>query len=72
MGEHSRVLEDIRELIDRVDGHVLALDQKIDGFRNELGSRIDRMEAKVSRQFTWIVGLQVALLLTVIGALIQG
>ena len=41
VGEHSQVLEDIRELIGRVDGHVLALDQKIDRFRHELASRID-------------------------------
>ena len=70
--EHSRGFEDIRGLIGQVDGHLVALDQKVDGVRKELGSRIDALDWKVSRQFTWLVGIQVALLLTVIGALIQG
>ena len=47
--EHSRGFGEIRELIVHVDGHVLALDQKVDGFRKELGSRIDAVDQKVDR-----------------------
>ncbi len=95
--DHSRGFGEIRDQVTNVDGHVLALDQKVDGFRTELASRIDgvgvrvdtldqkidrfreelasRIDAvdrKVSRQFVWLVGIQVALLLSVIGALLQG
>jgi hypothetical protein len=54
------------ELVDRrfeaVDRRFDTLERKIDGFRTEL-------DAKLSRGFTWMVGIQVAVLLAVIGAL---
>ena len=88
--EHSRGFGEIRDLLVHTDGHVLALDQKVDRFRMELGSRIDSvdrkvdrfrdelagridaMDRKVSRQFTWLVAMQIAFMLTVVGALIRG
>jgi len=65
------------ELGARID----AVDQKVDRFREELASRIEaldqrltgRMEVldqKVSKQFIWLVGLQVTVLLAVLGALL--
>ena len=39
--DHSRGFGEIRDQVTNVDGHVLALDQKVDGFRTELASRID-------------------------------
>ncbi len=81
--EHSRGFGEIRDLLVHTDGHVLALDRKVDRFRAELGSRIDAldqrltsrvdaMDRKVSRQFTWLVAMQIAFMLTVVGALIRG
>ena len=63
----------------RLDG----LDRKIDRFREELAGRLDAVEQKLtgridgldqklSRQFLWLVGLQVTVLLAVIGALLRG
>ena len=65
------------ELASRMDG----LDQKIDRFREELTSRIgtverkltdriDGLDQKLSRQFLWLVGAQLTVLLAVIGALL--
>ncbi|RMH04684.1 MAG: hypothetical protein D6704_10625 [Nitrospirae bacterium] len=68
-----------------------ALDQKVDRFREELASRIDRVEARIdrvearidrvearidaldakfSRYFLWTIGIQITVLLAVIGALL--
>lgn len=63
-----------QELAARID----ALDQKVDRFRDELASRIDALAAridaldqKVSRQFVWSVGIQIAVLLAIVGALLR-
>ncbi len=72
--EHSRGFGELREM-------VIHLDQKVDRFREELAGRIEaldqrlsgRIEAldqKLSTQFTWLVGIQVAVLPAVVGALI--
>ena len=65
--EHSRGFGELHELIVRVDGHVLALDQKVDARIGALDQKVDKM----SRQFTWLVGIQITLLIAVIGSLLQ-
>jgi outer membrane murein-binding lipoprotein Lpp len=62
------------ELSSRID----ALDQKVDRFREELAARInlvdgriDALDQKVSRQFIWLVGIQVTVLVSVIGVLLR-
>jgi hypothetical protein len=37
-----------------------------------LSGRIEALDQKVSRQFLWLVGIQVAVLLAVVGALLRG
>lgn len=61
--EHSRGFGELREM-------VIHLDQKVDRFREELAARIDALDQKVSRQFIWLVGIQIMVLLAVIGALL--
>ena len=61
VGEHSRGFGEIRELMVHLNGRIDSLDQKVDRFRQD-----------VSRQFNWLVGIQVAILLSIIGALIGG
>jgi len=75
--EHSRGFEEIRDIIVHLNGRVDALDQKIDRFRKELSARIDRLDARIdaldekfSRFFLWTIGIQVTVLLAVIGALL--
>ena len=100
MEEHTRGIGELHQLIVRTDGHVLGLDQKVDGVRHELAShigaldqtvdrfrderagrvssldgrlnaRIDGLVLKISRQFSWLVGIQVAVLIAVIGFLVH-
>ena len=54
-----------------------AVGQKVDRFREELSSRfnvlaqkMDRFRQDVSRQFNWLVGIQVAIMLSIIGVLL--
>ncbi len=72
--EHSRGFAELREMI-------IHLDQQVDRFREELSSRIDNLDArlngrmdsldaKFSRFFLWTIGIQITVLLAVIGALL--
>jgi tetrahydromethanopterin S-methyltransferase subunit G len=61
--EHSRGFGELREM-------VFHLDQKVDRVRDELARRIEALDERVSRQFTWMVGIQVTILLAVIGTLL--
>lgn len=68
--EHSRGYGELREMI-------IHLDQKIDRFREEImrsnsvtNQRLDALDQKMSKQFTWLVGMMFAVLLAVIGALL--
>jgi uncharacterized coiled-coil protein SlyX len=76
--EQSRLGGDVRE-------RLVHLDQKVDRFREELAerieatnsridatnSRIDALDQKISTQFRWLIGIMVAVLLAVIGALLR-
>ena len=68
--EHSHGFGEIRDLIIHLNARVDALDQKVDRFREELSTRIDALDAKFSRFFPWTIGIQVTVLLAVIGALL--
>ena len=57
--------------IDSISARIDVLDQKVDRFRGELSGRIDALDQKMSRQFVWLVGIQVAVLLAIIGALLR-
>ena len=72
--EHSHGFAELREMI-------IHLDQKVDRFREELCSRIDSLDArlngrmdsldaKFSHYFLWTIGIQITVLLAVIGALL--
>ena len=75
--EHGRGMADLGGGFVRMDHRMDGLDQKIDRFREELASRIARVEnrfdgldQKLSRQFVWLVGAQLTVLLAVIGVLL--
>ncbi len=68
--EHSRGYGELREMM-------IHLDQKVDRFREELSGRIDAtnsrtdgLDDKFSRYFLWTIGIQITVLLAVIGALL--
>jgi tetrahydromethanopterin S-methyltransferase subunit G len=70
----ERRIEAVDQKVDRFRGELAAridsLDQKVDRFRGELAARIDSLDQKISRQFIWLVGIQLAVLLAVVGALV--
>lgn len=68
--EHSRGYADIREGLQHLEQRLTFLDQKVDRFREELAARIDALDQKVSKQFIWLVGIQIMVLPAVIGALL--
>jgi len=55
----------------RIDALDQRLSSRIDALDQRLSSRIDALDQKVSRQFIWLVGIQVAVLLAVVGALLR-
>ena len=79
----DRVRDDLSGRIDALGARVDSVDAKVDRFREELAGRIDSVDVKVDRlreelstkmssQFVWLVGIQVSMLLAVIGALVAG
>lgn len=42
---------------------------RLEGRDHRLSSRMDALDAKISRHFTWTLGIQVAVLLAVVAAL---
>lgn len=56
-----------------LEERVARLEGRIEGFEGRFDSlerRIDALDQKISRYFLWTIGIQVAVLLAVIGALI--
>jgi uncharacterized coiled-coil protein SlyX len=51
-----------------IDQRFVAIDQRFAG----LDQRIDALDAKVSRQFTWLVGMHVTTLVAIVAALVAG
>ncbi len=79
--EHSRGYGELREMMIHLDqkvdrfreelsGRIDALAEKVDRFREELAGRIEALDQKISRQFIWLVGIQIMVLLAVISALL--
>ncbi len=79
--EHSRGYAELREMIIHLDqkidrfreelsASIDGLEQKMDRFREELSGRIDALDEKISRYFLWTIGIQITVLLAVIGALL--
>jgi len=69
--EHSRGVTELCDLVILLNSRVDSLDQKVDRFREELSSRIDRLDEKISRYFLWTIGIQITVLLAVIGTLLS-
>lgn len=60
------VREAVRSLERRVDARFEAVDRRFDS----VDRRMDLLDEKVSRQFVWLVGLQVTTLVAIVGALL--
>ena len=52
-------------------GSIAELRDAIKSMDQRLDSKIDRLDSKVDRQFLWTVGIQITVLLAVIGTLLR-
>jgi hypothetical protein len=69
--EHSGSVATVRSDVAAVRSDVLDLHRHVDTLHQRLSARIDGLDDKMSRQFTWLVGIQIAILIAVIGALMR-
>jgi hypothetical protein len=70
MSEQSHGLVDLREAIRHLDQSLRHLDQKMDTRFDLVDRRFESMDDKMSRQFVWVVGVQVTTLVAIVGALL--
>ena len=84
MTEQSQTLEFFRDAIGRIEQRFIAVDQRFTALEQRMDARFaqidarfvqvdvrfDRLEDKMSRQFLWIVGIQVTTLIAIVGSFI--
>lgn len=67
-------LKGIDQTIDRVEHHIDRVEHRIDRVEqriDRLEHRIDGLDDKMSRQFLWLVGIQITTLVAVVGAVLS-
>lgn len=67
------VRDAVRHLDQRIDSRFEGIDRRfeaIDRRFDTVDRRIDSLDDKVSRQFIWLVGIQVTTLVAIVGALL--
>ena len=64
VNEHSLTFVQIRD-------SMLHMEQRMDVRFDRLDDKFTRLEEKVSRVFLWVVGIQITVLLAVIGSLLS-
>jgi len=60
------VRDTVRSLERRMDARFEAVDRRFEGVER----RLDGLDDKLSRQFAWVVGIQVTTLVAIVGALL--
>jgi len=63
---HLDIRDAVRSLEHRVDARFEAIDRRFD----TVDRRLDSLDDKVSRQFVWLVGIQVTTLVAIVTALL--
>jgi hypothetical protein len=63
VSEYTHILVDIRDSIRQLERR---FDARLDG----VDRRTEALEDKMSRQFSWVVGIQVTTLVAIVGALL--
>jgi hypothetical protein len=63
-------LEDHVASIGHLRSDTQQLGENVRVLRERMDQRFDTLDAKVDRHFTWVVGIQLALLVSVVGALV--
>lgn len=68
--DHSRATGDLRDLVvaldQKVDRRFEVLEQKVDRRFEAVDRHCEALEQKFERRFTWVIGIQLSTLLTVV------
>jgi hypothetical protein len=65
-------LEDHASTVISLREDVRAVHSDLRSFRDDVHQELDRADDRQSRHFTWLVGIQVAVLIAVLGAVLGG
>lgn len=66
----DRRFEGVDRRFEALDRRFEALERRLDGLDQKLDQRTDALDQKISRQFVWLVGVQVTTLVALVGALL--
>jgi DNA anti-recombination protein RmuC len=55
---------------DQMNRRFEQVDQRFVDLQNQMNRRFDAVDQKIDRHFTWLIGIQVAVLVGVVGALV--
>ena len=72
--DHMKAVDDLRTGLADVRHEMVALREQMDrrfgAGRDEVNRRFETLDRKIDHHFTWLVGIQVASLVAVVGALV--
>jgi len=66
----DRRFEQVDRRFEQVDRRFEQMDQRFTDLQGQMNQRFDAVDQKIDRHFTWLVGIQVAGLVAVVGALV--
>jgi hypothetical protein len=67
--EHGNMIKALYETAARLDLRMQSLEDRMDRRFEHVDHRLDNLDSKMTRQFTWLVGLQVTSLVAIAGAI---
>ena len=70
MSEQSHAIVEVRDAVRSLEHRMDARFETVDRRFDTVDRRVDVLDEKVSRQFVWLVGLQVTTLVAIVGALL--
>lgn len=70
MAEHSTMIETVRITCARLESRIDRLEDRMDRRFEAVDVRFDSLERKVDHGFVWLVGIQIATFVAIVGALV--
>jgi uncharacterized coiled-coil protein SlyX len=71
MAEQTHAFVAIRELLAGIDRRIDRVEQRIDRLEQRVDARFEALDGKMSRQFLWMVGIQITILIAVLGTVLS-
>lgn len=62
--------EQVDRRFEQMELRFLGVDNRLNDLQAQMNQRFDSVDQKIDRHFTWLVGMQVAVLVAVVGALV--